>query len=584
MSLKGDHISDGASRMKDLIPWCMEGSAEGTCMDAEQCFLLSGQVGQPCDAHRARWANRVMPTVFAVLVSIRYHGAWREVQKGLVWMQNSVSCCQARWANRVMPTVFAVLVSIRYHGAWREVQKGLVWMQNSVSCCQARWANRVMPTVFAVLARWANRVMPTVFAVLVSIRYHMVHGGKCRRYLYGCRTVFLVVRPAILSCGEGSSLSFSYFKSPTYPQESSGSLACDYDVFVHPHTCAIRIDFESASLAGKLGGTCDIDQLFILNSIDGPTSGLCGQLSGYSTTVAVSPSQLKPLKLAFLIQNEIQYHWYIKITQIPCELVTPYEAATKKQIMQKKPINRNSSYNVRRIINGFDTRAGEFPWVAAIGLDGLFFCGGALINNLFVLTAAHCLLMRDTPTESLTVHIGDYDLTLENETQHVVRKVEQVIFHSHFHPFLLANDIALLRLNSPVPYSIFVQPVCLPSEDEDLTWKGGTTVGWGFTSFSEGRPSPALLKLQVETISNAECSRLIEEPVSPGMICAASQPLQGTCFGDSGGPLTVTNHEGVSTVIGLVSFGISGCAMVPGLPDLYTRVSEYLPWISINLL
>ncbi|KAG8273155.1 hypothetical protein J6590_027490 [Homalodisca vitripennis] len=116
----------------------------------------------------------------------------------------------------------------------------------------------------------------------------------------------------------------------------------------------------------------------------------------------------------------------------------------------------------RRIINGLETRPGEFPWAAAIGMDGIFFCGGAVINSQFVLTAAHCLLTRDSPIETLAVHIGDYDLTIENETEHVIRGVRRVLFHSHFHPFLLANDIALLHLSSPVQFNIFIQPICLP--------------------------------------------------------------------------------------------------------------------------
>ncbi|KAG8273156.1 hypothetical protein J6590_027491 [Homalodisca vitripennis] len=117
---------------------------------------------------------------------------------------------------------------------------------------------------------------------------------------------------------------------------------------------------------------------------------------------------------------------------------------------------------------------------------------------------------------------------------------------------------------------------------EKLSWKDATVVGWGFTSFPGGTPSPRLQKLQVQTISNSECATLIEEPVSPGMICASSGHTQGTCFGDSGGPLSITSKDGVNTVIGVVSFGISGCAMLPGVPDLYTRVSEYIIWISVN--
>jgi len=65
----------------------------------------------------------------------------------------------------------------------------------------------------------------------------------------------------------------------------------------------------------------------------------------------------------------------------------------------------------------------------------------------------------------LMVHLGDYDLTTDNETEHQVRKVSRVLFHSHFHPFLLANDIALLQLDRPVVNGNTARPVCLPSAD-----------------------------------------------------------------------------------------------------------------------
>lgn len=69
---------------------------------------------------------------------------------------------------------------------------------------------------------------------------------------------------------------------------------------------------------------------------------------------------------------------------------------------------------------------------------------------------------RDTPIESLIVQLGDHDLTLVNETKAVLRGVRRIFFHSHFHAFLLVNDIALLQLDEPVTFTDNIQPVCLP--------------------------------------------------------------------------------------------------------------------------
>ena len=64
--------------------------------------------------------------------------------------------------------------------------------------------------------------------------------------------------------------------------------------------------------------------------------------------------------------------------------------------------------------------------------------------------------------ENLVLQIGDYDLTTPNETNHMTRSVQNVIYHSHFHPFLLNNDIAMLHLDKPVVFTNNIQPVCLP--------------------------------------------------------------------------------------------------------------------------
>jgi Trypsin. len=71
---------------------------------------------------------------------------------------------------------------------------------------------------------------------------------------------------------------------------------------------------------------------------------------------------------------------------------------------------------------------------------------------------------RDTPVSELVLHLGDHDLTQLNETSHVRRGVRRVLFHSHFHPFVLSNDIALLQLDRPVPLTGTIQPVCLPQK------------------------------------------------------------------------------------------------------------------------
>ncbi|KAI5740200.1 hypothetical protein M8J76_001541 [Diaphorina citri] len=428
-------------------------------------------------------------------------------------------------------------------------------------------------------------------------------GSNCNfQGLYCCTFTY--------SCGDVSKERVTYFKSPHHPARPSSGLTCDYDVAIRQDV----IEFEKVNLARKVGGVCDIDQLFILNSIDGPTTGQCGPLSGYATTVAVKASQIKPLKIALLIQSASPFYWYIKVIQLPCSHVKNFKAplrcgrtiprtydinainswqrkwyrigrkgrqnSANKKVWWKYPepilntyyfsytkkhlqqFHQGTTYRQprRRIILGGEADIGEFPWQVAIALDGMFFCGGALLNEHFVLTAAHCIMTRDTPVSELVLHLGDHDLTQLNETSHVRRGVRRVLFHSHFHPFVLSNDIALLQLDRPVPLTGTIQPVCLPQKGESFIGKRGHVVGWGVTSFPMGEPSPTLQKLEVKVLSNARCST-----------------------GDSGGPLTF-EQDGYHVLAGIVSYGVTGCAIMPSYPDLYTRVSEYIRWIHVNAI
>jgi len=230
-----------------------------------------------------------------------------------------------------------------------------------------------------------------------------------------------------------------------------------------------------------------------------------------------------------------------------------------------------------RIVGGTQADVNEWPWQAALVTQSRQFCGGSLINDRYVLTAAHC---TDGMTASeITVLLAEHKLSNSGETELVTRSVSEIIEHSKYDDNTLVNDIALLKLESPVTVSDTVLPVCLPPEGLKYANEKAWVTGWGTTSYG-GSAANVLREVKVKVWSNAQCRNgNLGDAITNKMLCAGSTG-KDSCQGDSGGPLVFKNDDRDFEQIGVVSWGY-GCGS-EGYPGVYTRVNKYLDWIEKN--
>ncbi|XP_067433234.1 transmembrane protease serine 9-like [Thunnus thynnus] len=234
-----------------------------------------------------------------------------------------------------------------------------------------------------------------------------------------------------------------------------------------------------------------------------------------------------------------------------------------------------------RIVGGEDAPPGSWPWQASLQRFGRHFCGGSLINKEWVMSAAHCF--SSTSTSGWQVSLGRQNLQGKNPNE-VSRTVARIILHPNYDSDTNNNDIALLRLSSPVEFTDYIRPVCLAASSS--VFNNGTdswVTGWGAVKEGVSLPFPETLQeVEVPVLGNRQCNCLNGVgTVTDNMICAGV--LAGgkdSCQGDSGGPM-VNQQGSVWVQSGIVSFGF-GCAR-PNLPGVYTRVSNYQSWINSHI-
>lgn len=181
-----------------------------------------------------------------------------------------------------------------------------------------------------------------------------------------------------------------------------------------------------------------------------------------------------------------------------------------------------------------------------------------------------------------TFPLGDY-LRFTKEGTEVTIIASKAVPHPNYNPMTVDNDIALLRLSTPVKFTNYILPACLPSRslaERVLHLNGTQTVvsGWGKPNETASHYSSALGYIHIPLVDRAECARHMVNNVTQNVLCAGIiGKVRDACEGDSGGPM-MTLHHNTWFLIGLVSWG-EGCGRTDKL-GIYTKVSNYLEWID----
>ncbi|XP_029306857.1 trypsin-1-like isoform X1 [Cottoperca gobio] len=216
-----------------------------------------------------------------------------------------------------------------------------------------------------------------------------------------------------------------------------------------------------------------------------------------------------------------------------------------------------------KIVGGYECKPYSQPHQVSLNA-GYHFCGGSLVSENWVVSAAHCSKSR------IEVRMGEHHIGVTEGSEQFISS-SHIITHPFFNRYTLENDVMLIKLSEPATLSQYLQPVALPTSCA-AAGTMCTVSGWGNT-MSSTADSHRLQCVDIPILSDEDCNASYPNMVDHTMFCAGY--LEGgkdSCQGDSGGPV-VCNGE----LQGVVSWGY-GCAE-KNHPGVYAKVCVQTEWL-----
>lgn len=221
-----------------------------------------------------------------------------------------------------------------------------------------------------------------------------------------------------------------------------------------------------------------------------------------------------------------------------------------------------------RIVGGTEAPQAWAPYqVSIMNTFGEHVCGGSIISEEWILTAAHCL---EWPIQYLKIVTGSNDYTKPG-AEYLVDASKKHCEHNNptYH-----NDIALIHTATPIVFNELTQPIKLATKDSLKAGDKVTLTGWGSVK-AWGRYATKLQTIDLAYVEHSTCEKSVKNAdwLGEGHICTYTKEGEGSCHGDSGGPLVDEEH----TLVGVVNWG-EACAV--GYPDVFASVGYYYDWIT----